>query len=236
MKLGLIIFQASLTPSIELVDGRRIPQLGLGTYQMTDNQEVMNRVLNDAIELGYRHIDTAYIYQNERLIGNALKQMFETNKTKREDLFITSKVWSTYHKRSSVVEAMKLSLNNLGLDYLDLALVHWPLSLKQGTGFLWPLDQNNQTYDINISVVETWRGMEDAYKLGLAKSIGVSNFNSEQLTRVLKQTAIKPVVNQVIISKTISDAQGGEALSIPIILDQKNPQFNLLNSLGHHWV
>ena len=96
-----------------------------------------------------------------------------------------------------MVEAIKLSLNNLGLDYLDLALIHWPLALKPGTGYLWPLDENNKTQDVNISVVETWKGMEDAHRLGLARSIGVSNFNSEQLTRVMKQAWMKPVVNQV---------------------------------------
>ncbi|CAG2118885.1 unnamed protein product, partial [Medioppia subpectinata] len=122
--------------------------------------------------------------------------MFANNTTKRKDLFITSKVWSTFHKRSAVVEALKLSLNNLGLDYLDLALIHWPIALKSGTGYLWPLDENNMTLDEDISVVETWKGMEDAYRLGLAKSIGVSNFNSEQLSRVLKHSFIKPVVNQ----------------------------------------
>ena len=182
---------------VQLVDGNKIPQIGLGTYEMTDDQQVMNRVIKEAIDIGYRHIDTAYIYHNERLIGKALQQIFETNKTKREDIFITSKVWSTYHKRSAVVEALKLSLNNLGLDYLDLALIHWPLTLKSGTGFVWPLNEKNETMDDNISVVETWKGMEDAYRMGLAKSIGVANFNSEQLTRVLRQSSIKPVINQV---------------------------------------
>src|SRR6185437_13864178 len=120
-------------------------------------------------------------------------------KTKREDLFITSKVWNTYHKRSQVVEAMKLSLNMLGIEYLDLALVHWPVAWRSGTGSLRPLDQNNKTLNVDISVVETWKGMEDAYKLGLTKSIGVSNFNSEQLGRVLKESFIKPAVNQVLM-------------------------------------
>ena len=186
-----------MTPSVEFVNGMSIPQIGLGTYDMTEEQSVMTQVLNDAIDVGYRHIDTAYIYQNEEMIGRSLRLMFANNKTKREDLFITSKVWSTFHKRSQVVEALKLSLNNLGLDYLDLALIHWPIALKSGTGYLWPLDENNMTLDEDISVVETWKGMEDAYRLGLAKSIGVSNFNSEQLGRVLKHSFIKPVVNQV---------------------------------------
>ncbi|XP_054162256.1 1,5-anhydro-D-fructose reductase-like [Oppia nitens] len=192
------------TPSIHFVNGFQIPIIGLGTYDMPTNQSVMDNIINVAIDIGYRHIDTAYIYQNEEMIGKTLRDIFANNKTKREDLFITSKVWSTYHKRSAVAEALKLSLNNLGLDYLDLALIHWPIAVRSGTGYLWPLDENNQTLDDDISVVETWKGMEDAYRLGLAKSIGVSNFNSEQLSRVLKHTFIKPVVNQFEIHPYLS--------------------------------
>src|SRR5690349_17754355 len=107
----------------------------------------MDRVISDAIDVGYRAIDTAYSYQNEALIGKSLKKLMDNNRVNRTDLYITSKVWSTFHKRSAVVNALKLSLNNLGLDYLDLALVHWPYSLKSGTGFLKPMDENNQTLD-----------------------------------------------------------------------------------------
>lgn len=185
-------------PSVELVDGHKIPILGLGTYQLTDNQTQMDQIVSDAIDAGYRHIDTAYVYQNEALIGKALKKVFDSNKINRKDIFITSKVWHTFHKRSAVVEALKLSLNNLRLDYLDLALVHWPIALKPGTGYLTPLNENNQTIDDDTDIVETWKGMEDAFRLGLAKSIGVSNFNSQQLDRVLKSSFLKPTVNQVI--------------------------------------
>ncbi|CAG2179597.1 unnamed protein product, partial [Oppiella nova] len=150
-QLGNIRFQLyTQIPSINLVDGRKIPIIGLGTYALTDQQEVMDRVINDAFDIGYRHIDTAYVYQNEELIGRTLKKMFESNKTKREDLFITSKVWNTYHKRSQVVEAMKFSLNMLGIEYLDLALVHWPVAWRSGTGSLRPLDQNNKTQNVDI--------------------------------------------------------------------------------------
>ena len=184
-------------PSVEFVDGQKIPILGLGTSGMPDNQTLMNQIISDAIDAGYRHIDTAYVYQNEALIGKALEIQFNSNKISRKDIFITSKVWHTYHKRSAVVEALKLSLNNLRLDYLDLALIHWPIALKPGRGYLVPLNENNQTIDDDTDVVETWKGMEDAHRLGLAKSIGVSNFNSMQLDRVLKSTFLKPVVNQV---------------------------------------
>ncbi|XP_054161903.1 1,5-anhydro-D-fructose reductase-like [Oppia nitens] len=191
-------------PSVNLVNGKKIPIIGLGTYALTSDQNVMTKVINEAIDFGYRHIDTAYIYENEELIGRALNEIFQNNKTKRDDLFITSKVWNTYHKREQVVEAMKLSMNMLGVDYLDLALVHWPLAYRSGTGSLRPLNANNMTDDINISVVETWKGMEDAYKLGLAKSIGVSNFNSQQLTLILKEAFLKPVINQIEVHPYLS--------------------------------
>ncbi|CAG2110833.1 unnamed protein product, partial [Medioppia subpectinata] len=183
-------------PSIKLVDGNVMPQIGMGTFQMQDSQVLTDRI-KDAINIGYRHIDTAYVYLNERIIGRALSDIFAQNQTKREDLFITSKVWSTFHRRHSVLNAVKLSLNNLGLDYLDLLLIHWPMAYKEGTGILRP----NYTLDANIdtdtTVVETWRGMEDVYKLGLTKSIGLSNFNSEQIERILRQTQLKPVINQI---------------------------------------
>ena len=171
--------------------------IGLGTYNIRE-QDVMDRVIEDAIDVGYRHIDTAFEYNNEKLIGNSLKKLYAQNKVKRSDIFVTSKVWNTFHRRSKVIEGLKQSLKDLQLDYLDLGLVHWPMAYKEGQEN-HPKHANGSTIDMDISVVETWRGMEDAYKMGLVKSIGVSNFNSEQLTRVLKQTFIKPVVNQVII-------------------------------------
>ncbi|CAG2119033.1 unnamed protein product, partial [Medioppia subpectinata] len=181
-------------PPIRLKDGMRIPIIGLGTYNIRD-QKVMDRVIEDAVDVGYRHIDTAFEYNNEGLIGNSLQKLFDKKKIKRSDIFITSKVWNTYHRRRKVVEGMRASINNLGLDYLDLALVHWPMAYREGDEN-HPKQANGSSADLDISVVETWRGMEDAYKLGLVKSIGVSNFNSEQLTRVLRDTHIKPVVNQ----------------------------------------
>ncbi|CAG2113972.1 unnamed protein product [Medioppia subpectinata] len=142
--MPFLIQNAVQIPSVNLVDGHKIPTIGLGTYDLTNQQEVMDRILNDAYDLGYRHIDTAYVYQNEELIGRSLAKMFAANKTRREDLFITSKVWNVFHKRSQVVEAMKLSLNMLGVDYLDLSLVHWPLAFRSGTGFLRPLDEKER--------------------------------------------------------------------------------------------
>ncbi|XP_054162258.1 aldo-keto reductase family 1 member B1-like [Oppia nitens] len=191
----ILPFNGQLAPKLRFTDGMRIPIIGLGTYDIRD-QKLMDQVIEDAVDVGYRHIDTAYEYQNENLIGNTLKKLFNKNKIKRDDIFVTSKVWNTFHRRHKVIEGIKLSLNSLGLDYLDLALVHWPMAYKEGPEN-HPKHPNGSAINMDISVVETWRGMEDTYKLGLVKSIGVSNFNSEQLSRLLRETHIKPIVNQI---------------------------------------
>ena len=184
-----------ITPRIKFSDGMSIPVIGLGTYNIRE-QEEMDRVISDAIDVGYRHIDTAYEYNNEKLIGNTLEKLFKDNKIKRSDIFVTSKVWNTFHRKNKVIEGLKSSLHDLKLEYLDLGLIHWPMAYKEGKEN-HPKHTNGSSMDLDISVVETWRGMEDAYRMGLVKSIGVSNFNSEQLNRVMKQAFMKPVVNQV---------------------------------------
>ncbi|CAG2175482.1 unnamed protein product, partial [Oppiella nova] len=114
-------------PNIRLTDGMRIPIIGLGTYNIRE-QNVMDQVIEDAIDVGYRHIDTAYEYNNENLIGKSIRKLMDRQKIERNSIFVTSKVWNTFHRRRKVVEGMRLSLKNLGLDYLDLALVHWPMA------------------------------------------------------------------------------------------------------------
>ncbi len=195
------IVQQIKSPLVKLNDGNEIPIVGLGTSAMTDS--TANITVKEAINSGYRHIDTAYYYQNEKGIGTALKDLIAQNRIKREDVFITSKVWCNFHSRPLVVEGLKISLKDLGLEYLDLALIHWPTGFKEGND-LFPKFSNGsiipRTWQKD-AYLETWKGMEDALKLGLAKSIGVSNFNSVQLKRVLDEGEIKPVVNQVLVFK-----------------------------------
>jgi diketogulonate reductase-like aldo/keto reductase len=174
---------------------------------MNDSQAYL--AIKEAINSGYRHFDTAYRYNNEKGIGTAVKELIAQNRIKREDVFITSKVWNNFHSRPLVVEGLKLSLKNLGLEYLDLALVHWPTGFKEGNdpfpkfsnGSIIPRTWQKDAY------LETWKGMEDALKLGLAKSIGVSNFNSVQFKRVLDVAEIKPVVNEVLVFKIFHSCQ-----------------------------
>ena len=180
---------------ISLNDDNTIPNIALGTWKMAD-QEAVNSV-KEAVGLGYRHIDCAWRYNNEKAVGHALKELFQEKMVTREELFITSKAWNTFHGRELIVEALRESLKNLGLQYLDLFLIHFPTGFKSGTEEAYPKDANGVIIPSKADLIETWKGMEDAVRLGLAKSIGVSNFNVNQLSKILRNATIKPVVNQV---------------------------------------
>nr|CAD7577935.1 unnamed protein product [Timema californicum] len=156
---------------------------------------VVKQAVEDAIDAGYRHIDGAHVYGNEKEVGAGIRNKIAEGIVKREDLFITSKLWNTKHKQDAVVPACKNTLADLGLDYLDLYLIHWPFAFSDNDG-LFPT-KDGKADVIDVDVTETWKGMEECVKLGLAKSIGISNFNSEQIKKVVTSATIKPVTNQV---------------------------------------
>lgn len=156
-----------------------IPSIGFGTWQ-TPNGDVAISSVKYAIESGYTHIDTAAIYGNEKSIGQAIKE----SGVAREKLFITSKVWNSDRGYESTKKAFAKTLNDLQLDYLDLYLIHWPANSKQFTNW----------QSINA---ETWRALEDLYKEGYIKAIGVSNFMVNHLQALLKTAEIAPMVNQI---------------------------------------
>ncbi len=158
-------------------NGNRMPQVGLGVFRV-ENDDSAKDAVKHAIKHGYRSIDTAMIYKNEEKVGEGIREALDENDLKREDLFITSKLWLSDYGRDSVEKAYQASLSRLGLDYLDLYLVHWP-----GT-------------DEDL-MIDTWKGMEDLYQDQKVKNIGVSNFNVEHLDRLLANARIKPVINQV---------------------------------------
>ncbi|CAA6669408.1 unnamed protein product [Spirodela intermedia] len=168
--------------------GAKIPSLGLGTWQ-ADPGVVGNAVIA-AVKVGYRHIDCARIYGNEKEVGQALKELFEDGTVRREDLFITSKIWCSDLAAEDVPGALQSSLDDLQLDYLDLYLIHWPCRLKKGSGLsgeaVVPLDINS-----------TWKTMERLYDEGKARAIGVSNFSCKKLEDVLVIARVPPAVNQV---------------------------------------
>lgn len=181
-------------PLLNLANGYKMPAFGLGTY-LSKPGEVEKTVM-EAIDLGYRHIDTAFFYQNEKEIGQAIKAKIDDGTVKREDLFITTKLWNNRHKEESVVPMCKKSLENLGLSYVDLYLIHWPFAFVEGD-VLIPQDENGTYLTTDTDYLETWRGMEECVRQGLTRSIGVSNFNSEQIQRLLDAAKIIPVNNQV---------------------------------------
>ncbi|TGD21495.1 aldo/keto reductase [Companilactobacillus suantsaicola] len=157
----------------KLSNGVEIPMLGFGTYQI-DNADVP-AAIQGAIDAGYRHFDCAHIYGNEKAIGKA----FKDSGIKREDLFITSKVWNADQGYDSTLKAFDQTLSDLQMDYLDLYLIHWP---------------NEENFQLTL---DTWKALETLYDQGKVKAIGVSNFSEKQLQEVFDMAKVRPMVNQI---------------------------------------
>ncbi|XP_017059742.1 aldo-keto reductase family 1 member B1 [Drosophila ficusphila] len=183
------------TPNFLLSNGKNMPIVGLGTWRSPP--EVVTQAVKDAVDIGYRHFDCAHIYGNEAQVGAALREKIDEGVVTRDQLFITSKLWNTHHKPELVRPACETSMRNLGVDYLDLYLMHWPMAYKSGD-VLYPTcpDTNKAVFE-DIDYVDTWRAMEDLVDEGLCQAIGVSNFNEQQITRLLSLAKLKPVVLQI---------------------------------------
>eukprot|EP00039_Didymoeca_costata_P000706 m.46876 g.46876 ORF g.46876 m.46876 type:complete len:378 (-) comp10424_c0_seq1:1082-2215(-) len=186
--------------SATLHTGQEMPLVGLGTWQAPKG-EVGNAV-EIALKQGYRHIDCAACYGNEDEIGGIFAKHFKGDSPtiKREDVFITSKLWNSEHQPVNVVPACKKTLEDLQLDYLDLYLMHWPQAFQkvEGTTRGFPRREDNSIiYDDNVTIVDTWKAMEELVDLGLVKAIGLSNFNSKQIEEIMANSRIKPACNQV---------------------------------------
>lgn len=172
---------------IELNSGYKMPMMGLGTWK--SDKEKLKHSIMFAIETGYRHIDCAAAYDNEKVVGDALDEVLRSGKIKRKELFITSKLWNDSHLKNDVRPALEKTLNDLKLEYLDLYLIHWPVASEKNTGYLIPL--------ADAPLSETWAEMEKAVDDGLVKSIGVSNFSIKKLEDMKSYCRIPAAVNQV---------------------------------------
>ncbi|WP_210479485.1 aldo/keto reductase [Naasia sp. SYSU D00948] len=162
----------STVPTVTLNDGTEIPQLGFGVFQV--EPERTQEVVESALEIGYRHIDTAAIYGNEKGVGRAIA----ASGIPREELYVTTKLWNANHKRDRALAAFDASMEKLGLDYVDLYLIHWPVPMYG-------------------EYVEAWKTLEEILATGRTKTIGVSNFLPEHLQALFDASDVVPAVNQI---------------------------------------
>ncbi|QCD92372.1 alcohol dehydrogenase [Vigna unguiculata] len=184
-----------------------MPVIGLGTASIPPTpHETLISILIDAFEVGYRHFDTASFYGSEEPLGKAVEKALELGLVKnRDEVFITSKLWPSDAHPHLVLPALKTSLQKLGLEYVDLFLIHWPLSMKpEAKG---PADIVKENVIPFFDMKGIWEAMEECCRLGLAKSVGVSNFGIKKLNQLLENATIPPAVNQVEMSPSWQQAK-----------------------------
>ncbi|KAK9875407.1 hypothetical protein WA026_007801 [Henosepilachna vigintioctopunctata] len=180
-------------PTLTLNNGKTIPSIGYGTSKV----DGLEAALNSALEAGYRHIDTATRYQNEKIIGNVTKKWITEGKLKREDLFLTTKLPFSGNRPEDVSKYLKQSLENLQTDYVDLYLIHSPIGCKEVEEIKPGYMCDDNSLDLTTDHIAIWKEMEKHVDAGLAKAIGLSNFNQTQIERILKNSRIKPSSLQV---------------------------------------
>jgi len=192
--------------TVSLISGQDMPLVGLGTWKI--QKKVCAETVYLAIKSGYRLLDCASDYGNEKEVGEGIKAAINDGTVQRKDLFITSKLWNTYHAKEHVMTACKKTLSDLGLDYLDLYLIHFPICLKYvdfetryPPGWAYDPDVKNDNPGgcefVPVPVFETWTAMEELVGVGLVKNIGVSNFNCQLLMDLLAHKKIPPSVLQI---------------------------------------
>jgi alcohol dehydrogenase (NADP+) len=194
----MLTINPELVPKKHLNNGAQIPVIGLGTFG-SDNysaKEIANAV-KAAIKCGYRHIDCASVYMNEKEIGEVFTEVMAEGIAKREDLWITSKVWNNMHGEGQVIESCKQTLKDLQLDYLDLYLVHWPFPNYHAPGCDGDARNPDSKPYIHEDYMLVWRQMEQLLTMGLVKNIGSSNMTIPKMKLLLQDAKIKPVVNEM---------------------------------------
>ncbi|KAI7672542.1 Aldo/keto reductase [Hortaea werneckii] len=185
-----------MSASFTLNTGAKIPAVGLGTWQ-SDPGQVATAVEN-ALRSGYRHIDAAFVYGNENEVGDGIRKAIEGGVCKREDIFVTSKLWCTYHRKPEA--CIDEGLKRLGLDYIDLYLMHWPVPMNpNGNHPMIPkLPDGSRDLDMKEwNHIKTWKEMEKLLKTGKTKAIGVSNYSVKFLEELLPHCEVMPAANQI---------------------------------------
>ncbi|VDK43118.1 unnamed protein product [Anisakis simplex] len=178
----------------ELNSGYSMPVIGLGTWLSKPGE--VSKAVEVAVKTGYRHIDCAYAYLNQKEVGNALSRLFDEKIVQRDEIFVTSKVWNTFHSYEMAKKNVDEILEELQLKYLDLCLVHWPHGYEEG-GEVFPQNENGKMRYSNVDYLETWKALEDCHRAGKIRSLGISNFNHKQIERILEECTVKPCVLQV---------------------------------------
>ncbi|KAI9789230.1 MAG: hypothetical protein M1833_002439 [Piccolia ochrophora] len=180
---------ATQSTKLKLNTGAEIPAVGFGTWQDADSQET---AVLEALKAGYRHIDTARIYGTEPMVGTAIKK----SGIPRSEIFLVTKLWNHQHHPDDVEPAIDASLKDLGTDYLDLYLMHWPAAFERGDKMM-PKGDDGVAKTANIDYVDTYKAMEKLLKSGKTKAIGISNFSRAETERLLKETSVVPAAHQL---------------------------------------
>lgn len=190
----------ALNKGVTLNNGLSIPLLGLGTWR--SDKGLVEKAVYEALRVGYRHIDCARVYGNEEEVGAGVQRAIDEKIVRREDIFITSKVWCNARTKELIESETEKSLNELKTTYLDLLLIHWPISMEYDAASMWPKNEKGFTKallpeDNKKLLKDTYQTLEGLVKSGKVKSIGISNFNKEEVEYIFSFCTIPPVVNQV---------------------------------------
>ncbi|EGT54081.1 hypothetical protein CAEBREN_12392 [Caenorhabditis brenneri] len=207
-----------------LNSGYEMPVLGYGTWQLPKN--IAAERVRDALECGYRHIDNAPSFRNQAEVAAGIKEWCKIRKIRREELFLSSKIWNTHHSRDRCMEQIESMLEDFGTTYMDLIVIHWPfgwaedepVTEKSDMG-MWPRCNNGKFRYSDIDYMETWTALEDAHRSGKIRSIGLANFNLEQVERVWTKGLIKPAVLQVELNPLFTQKESVVQTLIRWIID-----------------
>ncbi|KOX80215.1 1,5-anhydro-D-fructose reductase [Melipona quadrifasciata] len=213
---------------VKFYNGNTYPILGLGTWQIKTTEA--NETVKYAIDVGYRHIDCASIFGNEYEVGLGIAAKIKEGVIKREDIFVTGKLWNTHHQPNLVEFGLKKTLQLINLEYLDLYLMHSPMGFQPGD-IAFPKRRDGSIIEDGIDYIDTYRAMEGLVEKGLVKNIGISNFNCQQVERLLSNCTIKPVTNQIechpyLIEKELSDFCNSKGILITAYCPLCKPGFS----------